>query len=240
MNDLRNKVALITGASSGIGEATARALSDAGMKLVVTARRADRLERLVGELDDAHAFAGDVADPQFADRLVKAAVERFGSVDFCFANAGIMNIGSIDDADVDALCHMVRVNIDGVIRIGYAALRQMKKQGSGDLVVTSSILGMKVRPTVGAYAGTKYWVEAWVESLRMEVAGSGVRVMTIEPGFTSTNLQSHWSDEQKQPLKAIERPLAPDDIARAVKFMIEQPAHVTIPRMLVMPASHAL
>jgi NADP-dependent 3-hydroxy acid dehydrogenase YdfG len=236
-----DKVAIITGASSGIGRATAHALSAAGMKLVLTARRGKELEKLAAELPGQSVCVdADIVEPGTAPLLVDTAVQRFGSCDVVFANAGIMNIGSIEDADIDALCDMVRVNIDAVVRVAYAALPQMKKQGRGDLIITSSILGQKTRPTVGVYSGTKYAVEAMTESLRMEMAGTGVRVMTIEPGFTTTDLQSHWTRQQREPLKAIPRPLRPEDIARSVRFMISQPDHVTIPKMLVMPADHAL
>lgn len=238
---LHDKTAIITGASSGIGQATARTLSAAGMKLVLTARRADRLEALAAELPGPSVcIDGDLTDPQMADLLVDTAVQRFGSCDVVFANAGSMNIGSIEQADVDALCDMIRVNFEAVVRLAYAALKHMKEQASGDLIITSSVLGTKTRPTVGVYSATKYAAEALTESLRMEVADTGVRVMTIEPGYVKTELQEHWSDQQKQPLKAIARPLDPQDIARAVCFMIGQPAHVTIPRMLVMPCSQAM
>lgn len=239
--NLYHKTAIITGASSGIGRATAHTLSDAGMNLVLTARRAGALEKLAGELP-GHSVCvdGDIADAGMAQLLVDTAVQRFGSCDVVFANAGVMNIGTIDEADIEALCHMARVNFESVIRLAYAALRRMSGQGGGDLILTSSILGTKTRPSVGAYAGTKYAVEALTESLRMEVAGTGVRVMTIEPGYVKTELQDHWSQAQQQPLKAIDRPLLPEDIARAVRFMLSQPSHVTIPRMLVMPADQAM
>ncbi len=234
--ELSGAVGIISGASSGIGWATSKLLSDAGAKLVVTARRADALERLVGELQgDAAAVDGDITDPALPQRLVDTALERFGRLDFLFNNAGIMNIGSVDEMDDEAMTTMIRVNYEASTRLAYAALRVFKKQGRGDLITTSSILGMKVRPTVGVYAGTKYAVEALNESLRMELAGTGVRVMVIEPGYTATHLQEHWSAEQKYMLKAMTKPVQPAEIARAVQFMLEQPDHVVIPRLLMVP-----
>ena len=239
--DLSDTVGIITGASSGIGWATARLLSEAGAKLVVTSRRAGQLEQLVDELvSDAEAVAGDIAAPALPGALIDTAVDRFGRLDFVFNNAGIMNFGAFEEVDDDAITDMIRVNYESAVRMAYAALRRFKSQGNGDLISTSSILGMKVRPTVGVYAGTKYAIEAVSESLRMELAGTGIRVMVIEPGYTATHLQSHWTEEQQQLLKAIKHPVQPDDIARAVKFMLEQPPHVIIPRLLMVPVDQPI
>lgn len=221
--NLADSVGIITGASSGIGWATAQALSEAGARLVVTARSVQRLEQLVHELaGDAAAVAGDIASPGMPQQLIDAALDRFGKLDFVFNNAGIMHIGAIDEVDDERMAQMIRVNCEAAVRMAYAALRRFKSQGHGDLINTSSILGMKVRPGVGVYAGTKYAIEALSESLRMELAGTGIRVMVIEPGYTDTKLQSHWTDAQQEMLKAM-KPLSPEDIARAVKFMLEQP-----------------
>ena len=239
--DLSGAVGIITGASSGIGWATSKLLSEAGAKLVVTARRADELGRLVEECPgDAVAVDGNIADPAIPQKLVDTAVSRFGQLDFVFNNAGIMNIGPIDDFDDEAMTTMIRVNYEAAVRLAYAALKVFKAQGRGDLITTSSILGMKVRPTVGVYAGTKYAVEALTESLRLELAGTGVRAMVIEPGYTATHLQSHWDPAQKEMLKAMTHPVQPEDIARAVKFMLEQPDYVVIPRLLMVPVQQQL
>lgn len=238
--DLSGKVGIITGASSGIGWATALLLSEAGAKIVVTARRAERLDQLVAEMTcDAVPVAGDIDDPALPQSLIDTAVERFGQLDFVFNNAGIMNIGAVEAVDDEAMTKMIRVNYEAAVRMAYAALRHFKPQGSGDLINTSSILGMKVRPTVGVYAGTKYAIEALSESLRMELAGTGIRVMVIEPGYTATHLQSHWTDQQQEMLKAME-PVQPEDIARAVKFMLEQPPNVIIPRLLMVPVDQQI
>jgi len=238
--DLSGKVGIITGASSGIGWATALLLSEAGAKMVVTARRAERLDQLVAEMTcDAVAVAGDIDEPALPQHLVDTAIERFGQLDFVFNNAGIMNIGAVEDVDDESMSKMIRVNYEAAVRMAYTALRQFQSQGSGDLVNTSSILGMKVRPTVGVYAGTKYAIEALSESLRMELAGTGIRVMVIEPGYTATHLQSHWTDEQQTMLKAM-KPVQPEDIARGVKFMLEQPPNVIIPRLLMVPTDQQI
>ena len=236
---LQGKVAIITGASSGIGRGVARELDQAGMKLVLNARRTDRLAELAGELNEAQPVSGDLTDSSMPEQLVSAAIGRFGQLDVVFNNAGIMDTAPIDSADIEKLCTNVRVNFEGAVRMAYTALRHFKNQGSGHLITTSSILGTKVRPTAGVYAGSKYGVEALTEALRMEVAGTGVRVGCIEPGLVNTELQDHFEVHPRDML-AMEQPLEPEDIARCVRFMLEQPPHVSIPRMMVLPSEQAM
>jgi NADP-dependent 3-hydroxy acid dehydrogenase YdfG len=123
--------------------------------------------------------------------------------------------------------------------MAYTALKYFKGAGSGYLISTSSILGTKVRPTAGVYAASKYGVEAMTEALRMEVAGSGIRVSCIEPGLVSTELQDHFEVHPRDML-GMEQPLEPEDIARVVRFMLEQPPHVSIPRIMVLPSEQAM
>ena len=236
---LQGKVAVITGASSGIGRGVALELDRAGMRLVVNGRRSDRLDDLAGELGDALPLAGDLTDGSIPQRLVDAAVEHFGRLDVVFNNAGIMDTAPIEDADIERLCANIRVNLEAATRMAYTALKHFKNQGSGYLINTSSILGTKVRPTAGVYAGSKYGVEALTEALRMEVAGSGVRVSCIEPGLVNTELQDHFEVHPRDML-GIKRPLDPEDIARVVRFMLEQPEHVSIPRIMVLPSEQAM
>jgi NADP-dependent 3-hydroxy acid dehydrogenase YdfG len=236
---LQGQVAIITGASSGIGRGVARELDRAGMKLVLSARRAKRLEELAAELQDAIPCAGDITDESLPQRLIDAAVARFGRLDVVFNNAGVMDTAPIETADVDRLCANIRVNLEAATRMAYTALRYFKKSGSGHLVTTSSILGTKVRPTAGVYAGSKYGVEALTESLRMEVAGTGVRVGCIQPGLVTTELQDHFEVHPRDML-GMEHPLEPEDIARCVRFMLEQPPHVSIPKMMVLPSEQAM
>jgi len=239
--DLSGKVGIITGASSGIGWETAKMLSEAGARLIVSARSTEKLDRLVEQLPgEAAAVSADIVDPAIPQTLVHAATENFDGLDFVFSNAGIMSIGSVDEVDMEAMSRMIQVNYDAAVRLAYTVLRFFKKQGHGDLITTSSILGTKVRATVGVYAGTKYAVEAMTESLRLEFAGTGIRIMVIEPGYTATQLQSHWTEKQKDSLRAMTHPLDPADIARGVKFMLEQPENVIIPRMLMVPVQQQL
>jgi len=239
MNVLDGQVAVVTGASSGIGRGVAHELDTVGMRLVVTGRRADRLEALAGELDSVVVVVGDVTDQDMPRRLIEAALGSFGRCDVVFNNAGIMDVGPIESVDVDRLCHNVRVNFEAAVRMAYAALRHFKAQGSGYLINTSSILGTKVRPTAGVYAGTKFAIEALTEALRMEVAGTGIRVGCIEPGLVTTELQDRFEVHPRDML-GIERPLEPADIARVVRFMLEQPPHVVIPRVMVLPSEQPM
>ncbi len=239
MNPLEGQVAVITGASSGIGRGVAHELDAAGMRLVLTARRANRLESLADELESVAVVVGDVTHEDMPRRLIDAALESFGRCDVVLNNAGIMDTGPIDSVDVDRLCRNVRVNFEAAVRIAYAALQQFKAQGSGYLINTSSILGTKVRPTAGVYAGTKYGIEALTEALRIEVAGTGIRVGCIEPGLVMTELQDHFEVHPRDML-GIERPLEPADIARVVRFMLEQPPHVVIPRIMVLPSEQPM
>jgi NADP-dependent 3-hydroxy acid dehydrogenase YdfG len=237
--DLTGQVAIITGASSGIGAAVARELDAAGMKLVLNARRTERLEALAADLHHAEVVAADIRDDNLPQNLIDAAVEHFGAVDVVFNNAGIMDTATIDDSDIDRLCANLRVNLEAATRMAYVALSYLKPRGRGDLINTSSILGTKVRPTAGVYAASKHGIEALTEALRMEVAGTGVRVACIEPGLVATELQDHFDVHPRDAL-GIKEPLQSADIARCVRFMLEQPRHVTIPRLMVLPAEQQM
>ncbi len=238
--ELKGKVAVITGASSGIGEGTARELASAGVKLVLTARRKDTLDKIAAQLDtEVAVVSGDMTDKSLPQKLIDTAVEKFGSCDVVFNNAGIMIVGSAEDIDLEAVCRMVRVNVEAVYRLGILAMRHMVKQGSGYLVNTSSILGTKVRQTTGAYAGTKFAVEALTEDLRMQAYGTGVRVCALEPGLVETHLQDHFEVHPRDMLN-IKDMVKPADIARTIRFVLEQPDHVAIPRILVMPTDQTM
>jgi NADP-dependent 3-hydroxy acid dehydrogenase YdfG len=239
VKDLTEQVAIITGASSGIGAAVARDLHETGMKVVLTARRAERLQQLAAELGGAVAVAGDLTDPALPQRLIDVALDQFGRCDVIFNNAGIMEVGSIDEIDVDRICHMVRINVEATFRMAYVALKYFKSIDRGYLINVSSILGTKVRPTAGAYAGTKYAIEALTEALRMELARTNVKVSVLEPSLTRTELHDHW---QVHPIEAnnIQHPLEPADIARTVRWMLLQPDHVVISNILVMPKEQEL
>lgn len=236
---IEGKTGIITGASSGIGEGVARELSSGGMNVVVVGRRIARLEALAGELENCVACAGDINDVTVPQKLIDFAVDRFGGCDFVFNSAGIMHVGTIEEADVDAICRMIRVNVESATRMAYTALRHFQQTGSGHLMNVSSILGTKVRPGAGAYAGTKHSIEALTEALRMEVAKTDIQVSMIEPGVVETELQNHFPVHPKE-LLGISQPLQPADVARCVRFMLEQPPHVRIPVMMVLPGEQPM
>ena len=236
--DLNGKVAIITGASSGIGAATARALRAAGANLVLTARREDRIEALAKEIGGAIAVAGDITDSDMPCHLIDRALDTYGRCDVVVNNAGFMDAATVDDMDIERACAMVRVNVEAAYRMAYTAAKHFKAKKSGHLVNISSILGTKVRPTAGAYAGTKHAIEALSEALRIELGGTGVKVSVIEPGLTLTELHNHWKVHPKDAMNI--NPLAPEDIARAIRFVLEQPAHVLVPKIMMIPADQQL
>jgi NADP-dependent 3-hydroxy acid dehydrogenase YdfG len=231
--DLNDKIMVITGASSGIGMATARRLNRAGVKFVLNARNEDRLKALAAELGGAVCVTGDMIEPETPQKILDAAFSEFGRVDILFNNAGVMHIGEIDEVDIETLCRMVRLNFESVVRMSYLVLRHMKNRGSGFLINSSSLAGLKAFPEIGAYNGTKFAVEAFTDSLRMELAGTGVKVTAIEPGRTKTELFSHWPEEKR--FKPENGLIEADDIARCIEFILEQPQEVLIPRLLVVP-----
>jgi len=238
--ELKGKVAVITGASSGIGMGVAQALADAGMRLVLTARREAILRQLAEQLTtDTAIVAGDIAEASLPQTLIDTAIKEFGSCDVVLNNAGIMIVGPAQEIDLDAVCQMVRVNVEAAFRLAIIAMRHLIQQGSGYLINTSSILGTKVRATTGAYAGTKYAIEALTEDLRMQAAGTGVRVCALEPGLVETHLQDHFPVHPKD-LLGIKALVQPIDIGRTVRFVLEQPEHMAIPRILVMPTDQGM
>lgn len=236
---LANQVAIVTGASSGIGRAVSKVLAQAGVKVVATGRRVSRLEELAQEIPGIAYLAGDISDPDMPQKLLQKAIDSFGSCDIVVNNAGVMHTGTIEKVNIDILCQMIRINVEGATRMAYTVLKHFKETGKGHLVNISSILGTKVRPTTGVYAGTKYSIEALSEALRMEVSGTDIKVSVIEPGLVDSELQDHFEVHPKEVL-GIQKALAPVDIANCLKFVLEQPPHVRIPVMMVLPNEQGL
>jgi NADP-dependent 3-hydroxy acid dehydrogenase YdfG len=229
------KVCVVTGASSGIGYAIAKYLVEEGHEVIATARRADRLQTLGG----ADIAGGDLNSTELQDKLVKHVFEKYEKCDFLFNCAGIMEAGTIENMDIDRMSTMLRLNIESAFRLTYGFLKMFKDQGFGHIVNISSILGTKVRPTAGPYAATKYAMEALSEALRMELAGLPIYISCIQPGLVMTELHDHWETHPSD-MFSIKNPLQADDIVRAVKYIMEQPAHVNIPKMMVLPKEQPL
>lgn len=245
MKALNEQVALITGASSGIGEATAKKLAQAGVKVGIAARRTDRLLELKTEIEklggQALVIEMDVADKSSVEAGVQMLIDTYGGIDIAFNNAGLMPLSSIDDFKTDEWDRMVDVNIKGVLNLSAAVLPQMIKQHSGHIINTSSVAGRKVfGQGFAVYSATKFAVSAFTEGLRMEVGPKhNIRVTSIQPGATATELSQHTtSDEYSQMMAGYASQiqfLSPTDIADTVLFAISAPTHVNIAELYVMP-----
>ena len=237
---LDGRVAVVTGASSGIGEATVRALSDAGAGVALGARRADRLQALAESLDGpSFVQAVDVSDEEQARRFVQSAHEALGGVHILVNNAGVMLLGPVAGADTEHWRRMIDVNLLGLLYCTHAALPIMGEAGSGHVVNVSSVAGRIASLGSAVYNMTKWGVVGFSEGLRQEVLHANVRVTIIEPGFVETELQGH--NEHPMVVEEIEKmreriePLQSEDIANAVLYAVTQPQHVSINEVLVRP-----
>jgi NADP-dependent 3-hydroxy acid dehydrogenase YdfG len=242
---LDGTVALVTGASSGIGEATAEVLARQGARVALVARRRDRLESLAEKLDgDPVVIEADVGQREQAEGAVKTAVDECGRLDIVINNAGVMLLGPIQDAPVEEWDRMLSVNVAGLLYTAHAALPHLLKAAEGDprqvadLVNISSVAGRVARNGSGVYNLTKHGVGAFSESLRQEVTKRHVRVALVEPGAVSTELASHNRPEIQEVIgkrfSEMER-LEAEDIADAICYVVTRPRHVAINEVLVRP-----
>ncbi|MCW2971631.1 MAG: 3-oxoacyl-(acyl-carrier-protein) reductase [Solirubrobacterales bacterium] len=240
--DLSDQVVAVTGASSGIGHATALACARAGAAVALAARRADRIDELAGQIADdggrAIAVASDVGDEGQARRFVERAHAELGRLDVLINNAGVMLLGPIEDAPTDEWREMIHVNIFGVLYCTHAALPLMRAQGSGHIVNVSSVAGRFARAGSGVYNLTKFGVGAFSEALRQEVAPGGLRVTLIEPGAVSTELAGHNRPEVLEQISkaftGVDR-LSAEDIADAILYTISRPQNVSVNEVLIRP-----
>jgi NADP-dependent 3-hydroxy acid dehydrogenase YdfG len=238
---IENKVVVITGASSGIGEATALLLAERGAKVVLGARGSDRLQalaaRIAGAGGEAAYASTDVRRRDDLSNLVTLACERYGKLDVLVNNAGIMPVSPLDDLRVEDWEEMIDINIKGVMYGIAAALPVFRKQGFGHFVNTASTAGHKTVPNQSVYSGTKFAVRAISEGLRQE-AGDKLRVTIISPGFVRTNFaESVTNLEVKAQLAASRDKFAmpPDAVARAIAFAVEQPANIDVNEIVIRP-----
>ena len=236
-NTLSGKVVIITGASSGIGEAFARLLAERGCKLTLAARSVDKLEALARELDaDTLVAPADMTEPADIARMVERTRERFGRIDVMCANAGIYVPGEFADGDIDELTRMLRINIDGVLRCAHAVIPQMQTQGAGDIVVTSSISGFIDVHWEPIYSASKHAVQTFVHTVRRQLAGTGIRVMSLAPGQVANPLWGFHEAADIERVSAGERThLTSEDCAEALTFMLSQPRRVTIRDLVILP-----
>ncbi|MBS0195163.1 MAG: SDR family oxidoreductase [Planctomycetes bacterium] len=254
--ELGGRIAVVTGASAGIGEAIARDLAARGAKVVVNARRADRLAALVSSLGEANAaaVAGDASEPAVVDRMLDVARERFGAgtreADLVVVNAGRGLAGSVVTSDVTQWEQMVRTNVLGAAHLIRAAGRRMLKRtegktghdvlsgGSQDIVIIGSNVGRHISPFSSMYGSTKFAVNSMAEAVRRELGPRGIRVTLIAPGFVTSEFQgvagyeTAWFEEVKQ---RIGPTLTPEDVARTIGFVVSQPASVHLCDVLIRP-----
>ncbi|WP_106403394.1 SDR family NAD(P)-dependent oxidoreductase [Actinocorallia populi] len=241
---LKGKVVLVTGASSGIGEATALALAAEGARVVAGARRVGRLKDLVDRAaGEVAAVELDVTDQASVRAAVAGAVERFGGLDVLVNNAGVMLSGPISGADTTEWTRMVETNLLGSMYAVHAALPHLLER-KGCVVQVSSTSGRVASANSGVYAATKFGVTAFSEALRQEVTAQGVRVVVVEPGFVATELVGHITDPAMQAaaqsIAASMRTLRPEDIANAVVYAVTQPEHVAVNEILIRPTDQTL
>ncbi len=244
--NLSKQVIAITGASSGIGEATAVACARAGAAVALAARRGERIEalaeRIKGEGGQAIAVACDVGEEDQAGAFVRRAHSELGRLDVLINNAGVMLLGPIEGADTEEWRQMIHANVFGVLYCTHAALPLMHEQGSGHIVNISSVAGRFAREGSGVYNLTKFGVGAFSESLRQECVRIGVRVTVIEPGAVATELASHNRPPIRETISkmfAEVEPLTAEQIADAIVYSIGQPPNVSINEVLIRPSGQA-
>ncbi len=240
---INDKVVIITGATSGIGEATARLLATEGAITVLAGRRAERLDRLRGEIEksggQAMSVETDVTKFDDTRRLIDTVHKKYGRIDILFNNAGVMLLGPVLDADVTDWQRMIDTNLYGLIWCTHAVLPHMVKQGSGHIVQTSSVAGRTANSGSAVYNLTKWGVNAFTEALRRELVESKIRTTIIEPGLVATELREHITNREAKDrvnewAESV-RQLQAEDIANAVLYAVTQPSHVDVNEILIRP-----
>jgi NADP-dependent 3-hydroxy acid dehydrogenase YdfG len=241
---LDGKKAIITGASSGIGEATAEAFAREGATVALGARRKDRLDALAERISSngatAHAFGVDLGDEKAATGFVESATEEMGGLDILVNNAGLMLLGPLQGADPDEWRRMVDINLLGLLYCTHAALPLMRDDGGGHIVNIASVAGRQATLGAGVYNLTKFGVVGFTEALRQEALHLNIRATVIEPGFVATELQGHNEhpmvvEATKKMREEIGEVLEAEDIANAILYVVSQPDRVNINEVLVRP-----
>src|SRR5919109_368361 len=242
---LDGRVAVVTGASSGIGEATVRALSAAGASVALGARRADRLQSVADSIDGPTlVHEVDVSDEEQAHAFVHLAHDELGGLHILVNNAGVMLLGPVAGADTDEWRRMITVNLLGLLYCTHAALPLLEAAGGGDVVNISSVAGRRADAGAAVYNMTKFGVHAFSEALRQEALHAGIRVTTVAPGFVETELQGHNTNPvvrraTERAREQIGEVLRADDIAEAILHAVTRPQHVCVNEVVVRPTGQA-
>ncbi len=237
------KVALVTGASSGIGAAAAEALAAAGASVAVSARRADRLASLVSHIrnngGDALALPGDVIEEHVAQAVVRDTLSRFGRLDILVNSAGVIDSGGVENADATRYRRVMDINLMATLYTCRAAIAPMRAQGGGDIINISSIAGRRAAALFNAYSASKFAVNAMSEALRQEVGRYGIRVCIIEPGATTTEVSAGVGDPNYrkfiQDHVSKEGAMKPEDVADAILFVASLPPRANVSELLIRP-----
>jgi NADP-dependent 3-hydroxy acid dehydrogenase YdfG len=239
--DLRGQVAIVTGASSGIGESVAELLVKCGVHVALSARREDRINALAGRLTgegygETLVVPSDVRNPEDVEALVRKTLERWGHLDIVIANAGFGYRAPIVEGDIQRWKDMLDTNVYGLLLTLRYGVPPLLEQGHGHVIVTSSIAGRSVTAGGSAYSGSKFAANAIAESLRQEVGAHGVRVTTIEPGTVWTEFAevAGYSPETRATLQQLQ-PLKPEDIANGMLYALEQPSYVDVAELTIYP-----
>jgi NADP-dependent 3-hydroxy acid dehydrogenase YdfG len=242
---LEGRVAVVTGASSGIGAATALALAEAGATVALGARRTDRLEAIAERIEGRCLVkAADVANERQARALVQEAHDELGGLDILVNNAGVMLLGPVAGANTDEWRRMIDVNLFGLLYCTHAALPLMGEGGGGDIVNVSSVAGRRADAGAAVYNMTKFGVHAFSEALRQEALHADIRVTTVAPGFVETELQGHNTNPVVQQAmnrarEQIGEVLRAEDIAHAIVDAVSRPSHVCVNEIVVRPSKQA-
>lgn len=239
---LEGKVAVVTGASQGIGLACAAALSSSGCDVVLVSRSAEKLQEAAATLPGrAAVLAADVADPATGLRAVETAVEAFGRLDLVLPNAGIYVGGDLADTDPAVIAQLVATNVTGVMSLVRAALPVLLGQGSGDVLVTSSVAGEQDIHWEPVYSASKHAVTSFVHSVRRQLAGTGVRVGSVAPGVVLNDLWGFGKDAGAVRAEIdAGRGITSEDVAEAVLFMLTRPPHVTVRDLVLLPSAQEI